>query len=105
MENKAIQDIKVGGIYTLKIFSGEEIVDKVVGNSDGWLELSDPVSLAPSQTGMALVPSVFSANATENVRLNTLSVSFIATTADEVKDKYREATTGITVPDKKILVG
>jgi|TARA_R110000782_G_scaffold242840_5_gene329351 hypothetical protein len=105
MENKAIQDIKVGGIYTLKIFSGEEIVAKVVGNSDGWLELSDPVSLAPSQTGMALVPSVFSANATENVRLNTLSVSFIATTADEVKDKYREATTGITVPDKKILVG
>ena len=54
---------------------------------------------------MALVPSVFSANATENVRLNTLSVSFIATTADEVKDKYREATTGITVHDKKILVG
>jgi hypothetical protein len=105
MENKAIQEIKVGGIYTLKILSGEEIVAKVVGNSDGWLELSDPVSLAPSQTGMALVPSVFSANATENVRLNTLSVSFIATTADEVKDKYREATTGITVPDKKILVG
>jgi hypothetical protein len=48
---------------------------------------------------------VFSASMDENVRLNTLSVSLIAVTADEVKDKYREATTGITVPDKKILVG
>ena len=95
MENKAISDIKIGQVYTLKIFSGEEVVAKVEGLEDGWLELSDPVSLAPSQTGMALVPSVFSANATKNVRLNTLSISFIATTADEVKDKYREATTGI----------
>ena len=54
---------------------------------------------------MALVPSVFSANATENVRLNSNSVSFVATTADEVKDKYREATTGIQVQEKKILTG
>ena len=105
MENKAVSNIKVGQVYTLKIFSGEEIVAKVEGVEDGWLELSDPVSLAPSQTGMALVPSVFSASMVENPRLNTLSVSFIAVTADEVKDKYREATTGVTVPDKKILVG
>ena len=105
MENKAIQHIKVGQVYTLKIFSGEEVVAKVESVEDGWLELSDPVSLAPSQTGMALVPSVFSANATENVRLNSNSVSFVATTADEVKDKYREASTGIQVQEKKILTG
>jgi|TARA_X000001036_G_scaffold389805_1_gene387086 hypothetical protein len=105
MENKAVSNIKVGQVYTLKIFSGEEVVAKVEAIEDGWLELSDPVSLAPSQTGMALVPSVFSANATENVRLNSNSVSFVATTADEVKDKYREATTGIQVQEKKILTG
>jgi hypothetical protein len=101
MENKAVSHIKVGQVYTLKIFSGEEVVAKVESVEDGWLELSDPVSL----TGMALVPSVFSANATENVRLNSNSVSFVATTADEVKDKYREATTGIQVQEKKILTG
>jgi len=44
MENKAISDIKIGQVYTLKIFSGEEVVAKVEGNEDGWLELSDPVS-------------------------------------------------------------
>jgi hypothetical protein len=98
-------EIKIGGVYTLKINSGEEIISKVVGTDDNYLELEDPVSIAPSPQGMALVPSVFTANAKKSVRLNTTSVSLVAETADEVKDKYREATTGVTVPDKKILVG
>ena len=83
MENKAVSNIKVGQVYTLKIFSGEEVVAKVEGVEDGWLELSDPVSLAPSQTGMALVPSVFSANATENVRLNSNCLLYTSDAADE----------------------
>ena len=66
MENKAISMIEIGKVYTLKIFSGEEIVSKVVQIGDGFLELEDPVSLAPSQTGMALVPSVFSASMSES---------------------------------------
>lgn len=97
--------IKLGQVYSLKLNSGEEVVSKIVGTEDGYLELEDPVSLAPSQTGMALIPSIFSASTAENPRLNTNSVSLIAVTADEVKDKYREATTGVTVPEKKILVG
>ena len=100
-----LSDVKVGGVYTLKINSGEEIVSKVVEVEDDTLVLEDPVSIAPSPKGMGLVPSVFTANAKKNVRLNTTSVSLVAETADEVKDKYREATTGVTVPEKKILVG
>jgi len=100
-----LSDVKVGGVYTLKINSGEEIVSKVVEVEDDTLVLEDPVSIAPSPQGMGLVPSVFTANAKKNVRLNTTSVSLVAETADEVKDKYREATTGVTVPEKKILVG
>ena len=54
--------IKLGQVYSLKLNSGEEVVSKVVGNEEGFLELEDPVSLAPSQTGMALIPSIFSAS-------------------------------------------
>lgn len=98
-------DVEVGGVYTLKINSGEEIVSKVVGKDESFLDLEDPVSIAPSPQGMGLVPSVFTANADKNVRLNTTSVSLVAETASEVKEKYREATSGIAVPEKKILVG
>ena len=33
------------------------------------------------------------------------NVAFIALTEDAVKMKYIEATTGITVPDKKLILG
>ena len=66
---------------------------------------AEPVSVAPGPKGMGLVPSLFTANPKALVRLNTTSVSLVADTDDAVRDKYREATTGISVPEKKILVG
>jgi len=100
-----LNDLQMNTVYTFKLNSGEEVIGKVLKVSDNVVEISDPVSIAPSPKGMGLVPSVFTANAKENVRLNTNSVSLVAKTADEIVDKYREATTGITVPEKKILAG
>jgi hypothetical protein len=54
---------------------------------------------------MGLVPSLFTADPREEIKLNTNSVSLVSKTDDSVKMKYLEATTGIKVPDKKILVG
>jgi hypothetical protein len=39
------------------------------------------------------------------VRLNSNSISVIAETDDGVKSKYIQATTGISVPAKKIVLG
>jgi len=97
----------VGQVLTFKINSGEELIAKVVGAVPGgqFIELSDPVSIAPSQHGMGLVPSMFTADPKEKVLLNTNSISLYAVTEDSVKMKYIEATTGIKVPDKKIILG
>jgi hypothetical protein len=54
---------------------------------------------------MGLVPSLFTADPDEKLRLNTASISLYALTDDPVKMKYIEATTGIKVPDKKIILG
>ena len=35
----------------------------------------------------------------------TEMVAFYADTEDSIKDKYLEATTGIKLPDKKIILG
>jgi len=40
-----------------------------------------------------------------NITLNTNNVSLYAVTDDNIKDKYIEATTGIKLPDKKIILG
>lgn len=99
-------DLKVDEIYTFKLNSGEELVAKVVGISENFLTLTEPVSIGPSPGGgLGLVPSMFTYNNRENVRLNTNSLALVAETDDNVKTKYIEATTGLQVPGKKVLLG
>jgi hypothetical protein len=92
-------------VYTFKMNSGEEMVAKVKMSGGDWITLEEPVSIAPGPQGMGLVPSMFTADPKEEIRLNTNSVSLVSKTDDSVKMKYLEATTGIKVPDKKIIMG
>jgi hypothetical protein len=97
---------KIDEIYTFKLNSGEEIVAKLVGTDENYVQLTEPVSIGPSpQGGLGLVPSMFTYNNREKVRLNTNSISLIGQTDDAVKTKYIEATTGLKVPEKKVILG
>ena len=98
--------IEAGQTYSFKLNSGEEVVAKLIKIEDGFYLISDPVSIGPNPNGgLGLVPSMFTVNMHSNVRLNTNSVALIADTDDTVKTKYIEATTGIKVPDKKVILG
>jgi hypothetical protein len=98
--------MKVGQVYTFKMNSGEELIAKVVEDSgNGLIIVSEPVSIAPGPKGMQMIPSMFTANPGSDVTLNIHSVAFYADTEDSIKDKYIEATTGIQLPDKKIILG
>lgn len=92
-------------VYTFKLNSGEELIAKVIQSGGDWIILEEPVSIAPSQQGMQMIPSVFTADPKEEFKLNTNSIAIHATTDDSIKMKYLEATTGIKVPDKKIVLG
>jgi len=92
-------------VYTFKLNSGEEMVAKVKQSGGDWITLEEPVSIAPGPQGMGLVPSMFTADPKKEIRLNTNSVSLVSKTDDSVKMKYIEATTGIKVPDKKLILG
>lgn len=98
--------LEVGKVYTFKLNSGEEVIAKyaceVVGH---YIAVSDPVSVAPGPQGMGLVPSIFTGEPNQNVTINTNSIAMYVETEDSVKMKYIEATTGIKVPDKKIIMG
>ena len=94
-----------GQVYTFKLNSGEELIAKVKMAGGDWVEIENPVSVAPGPQGMGLVPSMFTAGIDVEIKLNTASVSIYALTDDSVKMKYIEATTGIKVPDKKIIMG
>jgi hypothetical protein len=94
-----------GSIYTFKLNSGEELVAKIVDANRDNFEIEHPVSIAPGPQGMGLVPSLFTGNMSKSIQLNINSVALVAETDTSVAAKYVEATTGISVPDKKIIMG
>jgi len=99
-------NIEINQVYTIKLNSGEELITKVIGDSGpNELLISEPVSVAPGPQGMGLVPSMFTANPKEEIRLNKSSIAICGLTDENVKAKYIEATTGITVPSKKLILG
>ena len=94
-----------GNIYTFKLNSGEELVAKITNANRDNFEIEHPVSIAPGPQGMGLVPSMFTGNMDQPVQLNINSVALVAETDGAVATKYIEATTGISIPDKKIIMG
>ncbi len=98
-------NIKTDEVYTLKLNSGEELIAKVKAVDGTELVLAEPVSVAPGPQGMGLVPSIFTADPKGEYRLNTNSISIYAVTDESVKNKYVEATTGIKLPEKKLVLG
>lgn len=98
--------LEVGKVYTFKMNSGEEMIAKYTCECVGdYITVTDPVSVAPGPQGMGLVPSMFTADPSQSVTINTNSIAMYSETEDSVKMKYIEATTGIKVPDKKLILG
>lgn len=97
--------MEVGQVYTFKLNSGEEVIAKVVNVEDNYVSVETPVSVAPGPQGMGLIQSLFTADPDQKIQINMNCVAIHALTDDGVKMKYIEATTGIKVPDKKIIMG
>lgn len=97
---------EIGKIYTFKLNSGEEVIAKYTSEVTGdYINVTDPVSVAPGPQGMGLIPSMFTANPDQSVTINTNNIAMYSETDDSVQTKYIEMTTGIKVPDKKIIMG
>jgi len=98
--------METGKTYTIKLNSGEELIAKVMGTNVDYIEVTNPVSIAPTQQGgMQMIPSMFTADIDKEIRINRSSISLYAYTEEGIADKYLEATTGIKVPEKKIILG
>lgn len=97
--------LKTDEVFSFKLNSGEELIGKVKEFNDSYVIVEEPVSVAPGPQGMGLVPSLFTSENHGLVRLNTNSIAMIANTEENVKMKYIQATTGLAVPSKKIILG
>jgi hypothetical protein len=97
--------VELDQVYTLKIANGDEVIAKITAEDDTTYTASKPLTIVPSQQGINMMNSLFTANPDKNVSINKTQVSIIAPSREEVCDSYLEATTGIKPVRKSIIMG
>ena len=91
-------------VYTFKIANGDEIIGKVIAQTDTEVVLQQPLTIIPSQQGIQLVPSLFTTELAVDVTINKNNIVMMAETREQVCDSYLESTTGINPVRKQILM-
>jgi len=97
--------MKINTVCSFKMNSGEEIIGKVIEIFDTHFVVANPLSTAPTQQGLQLMPALFSIELENTVEVYRNSISIIGSPRTDVLDAYLESTTGIKVPEKKIILG
>ena len=97
--------IELDRVYTIKIANGDEIVVKITAEDDASYTAMKPLTVVPSQQGIQMIISLFTADPEKSITINKAQVSIIAASRLEVCDSYLEATTGIKPVRNKILMG
>lgn len=82
-------------IVSFKIVNGDEIVAKVVEETDVGYIISKPCTVMPSQKGLALMQSLFTSDLNKNITLDKRHVMLHSATVKDVEDYYIQTTTGI----------
>jgi hypothetical protein len=100
--------LEINSVVSIKLTSGEEFITRIKDevSEHGFFIIGEPVSVAPSPNGqgLGLIPSMFTADPKGQYKLNVNNIVIIAPTDEKIKAKYQEVTTGILVPEKKIIL-
>ena len=94
-----------GDVVSFKMVNGDELVAKVVEETGEGFSVASPCTIMPSQQGIGLIQSLFSADQDAKVFLSRQHVMFHAESLEQMKSHYIKTTTGIDVaPKQKIIV-
>jgi len=84
-----------GTVVSFKILNGDEIVAKVVGETDDAFIINKPTTVMPSQKGLGLIQSLFTSEIEKNIQLSKQHIMMHSPTVKDVEDYYIQTTTGI----------
>lgn len=87
--------VTVGEVITLKLTSGEEIVAKLVAETDSFYKLSRPMVIGMGQQGPGLMPYLFTVNPEKEVKLLKTTVTVVEATDKAFANQFIQTTTGI----------
>lgn len=94
-----------GDVVSFKMVNGDELVAKVLEETDAGFAVSAPCTVMPSQQGLGLMQSLFSAKEDAKVFLSKQHVMFHAESLEQMKAHYLKTTTGVEIiPKQQIIV-
>jgi hypothetical protein len=94
-----------GDVVSFKMVNGDELVAKVLEETDAGFSVSAPCTVMPSQQGLGLMQSLFSAREDCKVFLSKQHVMFHAESLEQMKAHYLKTTTGVEIiPKQQIIV-
>jgi len=82
-------------IVSFKMVNGDEIVAKIVEETDNGYTVSKPCTVMPSAQGLGLIQSLFTSELNNNVTLGKAHVMMSSKTVEAVRNHYIQTTTGI----------
>ena len=84
-----------GDIACFKIVNGDEIVAKIVEETDVGFVVNRPCTIIPSQQGLGLMQSLISGDINNNITLNKSHVIMHSSVITDIENHYIRTTTGI----------
>ena len=89
--------VTAGEVVTIKLTSGEELVAKLVEETNTHYKLARPLVLSMGPKGIGMVPYLFTVHPDKDVSLNKSTVTVVAASDKEFANQYLQGTTGITL--------
>jgi hypothetical protein len=92
-------------VYTFKLITGEELICRIIEETDENFRITKPLTLVPSREGLGMTQSMFSATFDKDAKLNKTAVVIgPSETRRDIADSYVQGTTGIKPVTKPSII-
>lgn len=88
---------KEGDVVSIKTIASEEIVGRLVEETDTYIILNKPLAFMMGPQGLGLVPYMFSAPQDAKIKVKDSAIASIVKTEQAVAKQYTQQTSGIMV--------
>ena len=89
--------VAVGEVITLKLTSGEELIGKLVEETEAYYKLAKIQVIGMGPKGPGLMPYLFTVNPDRDIKLVKSTVTVAEPTDEQFAKQFIESTTGIAL--------
>jgi hypothetical protein len=91
-------------IRVFKLATGEEIITKVVNETDTKYEVEKPLQLSMGDKGLQFAPISILLDFEKVMIIEKLNIIYQGAASDKMENSYESATTGIALPQKGSII-